>query len=492
MDIDKLVEIKKLLLKIYIIFIFSLIVFTTSCSDLVDIDENSGKSKGFDYDTPIESVNQWEIGSKLKGKYIDDKSIKIVWDIDEEQKKNIYGYRIYRRAWEEDKYSLVKKLPATDTIYIDLLPENQNKSVCFYTIYVDFKDIKQPVQSSSITVWKLKDFHLKTTAFKLDKTNFWISNQPGNSLSKESRFCLTDILKWEELANKTYGFLLYRNSLINASFKDLDALLAAKASNGIKIGIETSGFQNVSSTEKSVLGEKSYESEMKALSNLTSKKGKIDYVFFDGPIHSALYPGGTTTSRMTLSEAAKELTDLMLLYRNYNPDIKFYLISNFSNWGWNGKPARNSKGIGIMGYGDYKTVLDSVLDLADQRGVKFNGVSIDFSYEAYLNEGSSDQIEVVKNIDYKIRLKELYTYLREKGYGVSVSLNNNRGGNSSSNIFRIETINYLEEMLRSDILPDLILHQTWNPYPDIWLPETVENSFTYTGLELVRKYGIRK
>ena len=477
----------KLLHKILVL----LFLFAIGCVQPNDIDDNSENDTSHDYNLYIESTNQWNIGSKLKGRFLDNKRIEITWKIDSDKKAEITGYRVFRRAWHEEKYTFIKSLSANDSVFVDLLPDNQIKPTWFYTIYADTKNVSN-AQSSGITVWKIKNYYDKPTQFELKNTKFWIVNQPGNSLSKESRFCIAEFSKWEQLFNKTYGALFYRNSLNSATIPELNALIQAKNNFNFKLGIETSGFQNVSATEINQLGERSYESEMRALTNLTLSKGKIDYVFFDGPIRNAMFPNGAASPRMTLSEASRELVDLMLLYRNYNPEIKFFLISNFSNWGWDGIPARNTNGIGSMGYGDYKEVLDSVLQLADKKGVRFDGVSLDFSYEAYLNEGSSDQIDVVKSIDYGNRLKQIYDYIRSNGYTVSISLNNNRGGNANSNIFRVEMLNYLEELLLNGMTPNHILHQTWNPYPDFFFFFSQKNTFTNMGLELVKKYKIGK
>ena len=79
-----------------------------------------------------------------------------------------------------------------------------------------------------------------------------------------------------------------------------------------------------------------------------------------------------------------------------------------------------------MGWGDYKSMLDILIPLTKQRGVPFTGISIDYSYEAFLNEGSSDQIDIIKYVDFKVRLKELADYVKQNGMELTMSLNDTR------------------------------------------------------------------
>ncbi|RAY98438.1 hypothetical protein DK853_54700, partial [Klebsiella oxytoca] len=61
------------------------------------------------------------------------------------------------------------------------------------------------------------------------------------------------------------------------------------------VGVETSGFQNIETSPKDQLGELSFESEMRAYRNFLTPVaqggagGTLDYIYFDGPIHSAVY-----------------------------------------------------------------------------------------------------------------------------------------------------------------------------------------------------------
>lgn len=455
-------------------------------SEVVDTVINDPKIEG----VYIESLNQWSCGSKLRGKYISDNQILINWDI-HERELNISEFRVLRKAWHEQEFKLVKTLPPNSLSFQDNNLPTSIKNVWHYVVYADKKD-KAASSSSQITIWKMNDYYNQPTTYFLNNTKLWVTNAPGNSLSPESRFCLTDLKGWSQLSERTDGIMFYRNSIREATQAEINNLRDIKKNHQIKIGMETGGFQFVTETNLDELGEKSFESELRAIANLTSAGEKLDDIFFDGPIHRALYGGEFTRPRMTISKASEELTDMMLLYRNYNPEIKFYLISNFSNWGWKGTPARNTNNIGEMGFGDYKLVLDTLLNVANSRGVRFEGISIDYSYEAFLNEGSSNQINVIKDVDYKLRLKELYNYIKEKEYQFVISLNSNRGGNSNNIVFKVEVFNYLEELLRMNIVPDQILHQSWGKYPDKWIGENDENTFTNIGLKLSEKYKIRK
>ena len=55
----------------------------------------------------------------------------------------------------------------------------------------------------------------------------------------------------------------------------------------------------------------------------------------------------------------------------------------------------------------------------------------------------------------------------------------------------MNVINYLEEALQYGIIPDEVIVQSWNPYPDSWLPESQEGTMTNLGLKIANRlrYG---
>lgn len=447
-------------------------------------------------DNRIDGIRNW-VGGYFKGRFEDCSHIKLEWDIDESSVGEVKSYRLYRRGWDESSYTLIQTLAADIKSYVDVVDVNASKPVWYYNLYVDKVTPDGTSISNNIAIWQVKDFYTKESLNIIPDAKVWIANQPGNSLSTESRLSLVDTLQWPNLSKEIGGIVLYRSSLMTGSISELRNLTNVANKLKIPLGVETSGFQNIETTEKSQLGEKSFESEMRAYRNLLTPisqggaGGKLDYIFFDGPIHSAVYPNDKDLGLITVEEAAWELTDLMLLWRQNFPQVKFYLISNFSNWGWNGEPARNTHNLSQFGWGEYKHVLDTLIPLSIQRGVPFEGLVSDYAYEAFLNEGSSDQINVIKNIDYRIRLKELSEYVKNKNLKFIMCLNEVRGGYSNNKVYSMNVINYLEEALQYGIIPDEVIVQSWNPYPDSWLPESQEGTMTNLGLKIANRlrYG---
>lgn len=436
-------------------------------------------------------VDKW-IGTEFKGRFLDYTHIDLKWNIHPADESKIKQFRLYRRGWDEASYTEIATFPANMRSFTDVVIETPVKSVWYYSLYADGKESNH-LASANITVWQIKDFYTKETPHVHPDTKVWIVNQPGaqSSLSTESRLCLANPTEWGCLSDQVDGILLYRSSIQAGSLTELKALTDMLKQKNMFVGVETSGFQNIETSPKDQLGELSFESEMRAYRNFLTPVaqggagGTLDYIYFDGPIHSAVYPGDKKLGKITVKEASEELADLMLLWREMFPQIKFYLIANFSNWGWKGAPARNSHNIGEMGWGDYKSMLDILIPLTKQRGVPFTGISIDYSYEAFLNEGSSDQIDIIKYVDFKVRLKELADYVKQNGMELTMSLNDTRGGNSNNTVFCINVLNYVEELFRYGIVPDIFLLQSWNRYPDAWLPETKSGTMTNLGLRLI-------
>lgn len=312
----------------FIFFFVNLPIFTPLAANFNNENETNCKTGAILspfkplIDNRVNSANNW-IGY-LKGNFEDCTTIKLIWKIEEDVAVNVKNYRLYRKGWDEVDYILIQTLSPDSRSFIDNVGDNLIKPVWHYRIYADVFSPDGIIRSNEITIWQIKDFYTKESLTVKPDTDVWIVNPPGNSLSTESRLAIVDTAQWPNLSKKIGGIVLYRSSIQSGTISELRNLVNVMNRLKIPLGVETGGFQLIEATlldDKTQLGEKSFESEMRAYRNLLTPisqggaGGKLDYIFFDGPIHSAVYPNDKDLGLITVEEAAWELTDLIILWR---------------------------------------------------------------------------------------------------------------------------------------------------------------------------------
>lgn len=181
--------------------------------------------------------------------------------------------------------------------FTDVVIETPVKSVWYYSLYADGKESNH-LASANITVWQIKDFYTKETPHVHPDTKVWIVNQPGaqSSLSTESRLCLANPTEWGCLSDQVDGILLYRSSIQAGSLTELKALTDMLKQKICLLELRRVAFRILKRLLRTA-GRIIIESEMRAYRNFLTPVaqggagGTLDYIYFDGPIHSAVYPG---------------------------------------------------------------------------------------------------------------------------------------------------------------------------------------------------------
>lgn len=344
---------------------------------------------------------------------------------------------------------------------------------------------------------------------------FWMSIPPGGGKSiaitqgGETRLYIRHTNVWDQLSDEIDTVVVYRSAIYEAitgqngsSMAELKHFALKMKEKNIKIAIELSGLQSQYAIQGPVVTAENtfnsdYNNVLKKFTDPVSVGGAggyIDYLIFDGPLRRYLYSGlGHNTTQENFSEPAEALALVMEKWRTIFPEIEFVLLSNFSNWGWDGVYARNTHGLSPMGYGEYKTALDAAITKAQENNLTFYSIVADYAYDAFVNEGSSDQWSLIENLDYKARLKNLRDYVvNVKGLKFNVITNSYRGSSDGNYPFRVESFNYIYELYQLGIIPSAVVMQSWEAYPSKWLQENTFGSMTWTTrLALFRvRYGI--
>ncbi|MDR0352138.1 MAG: hypothetical protein LBI02_01855 [Opitutaceae bacterium] len=309
-------------------------------------------------------------------------------------------------------------------------------------------------------------------------------------------------LVWEKSATSdpVSWVILKKSTLQNAGIEELRAFARALEANpkrnriklGIEIGVFVGSRLRSGSPPGGMAGEESFRAQQHVFRKYTDPVDKggaggvIDILFMDGPIHRSVFPPGGN-SPFTIATASEQVVRWMECFREIYPEIKYNLICNFSSWAYAGTPARNTRARarGADGFGDYDAVLDTLPPLAASRGVPFEGVTTDYAFDGFNNEGPTDQPELVRGRDFRSRLRALRDKVASLKLGpggaplrFGMLCNSSRGTNAGNYATRVELLNYLEEIHALGLVPDRITVQSWIKYPDRWLPETHKDSMT--------------
>jgi len=413
----------------------------------------------------------------------------------------ITGWKLVKRAWGDAKGQTIT-LPAKTTRYLDTAALAQVPIVSYQLAAL--RDGKTSDYARA-TGWRLQRLYPDQPTWSWPETEVWIANAPGRSpaLTRhgESRLALKDLGAWKQLSEQIDGIVLFYSTIQNATIGELRefarALAPTRTRGRIKIAIELGVFHSSVHLEDPAgqqrAGLDSFAAQFRTLRRFTDPVeqggagGVIDVLCLDGPIHRAKFHQGRRTGLST-ADAAEQAVQWMEQFRRAYPQVQFQLIANFSSWSYAGIPARNTRAHaeGPRGFGNYEDELATLPSLAARRGVPLMGVITDFAYDAFNNESSTDQPEVVRGLDYRRRLLALRNDVVALPLGpggaplrFGMLVNSNRGTSTSNYAARVELLNYLEELHTLGLTPSIVMLETWNDYPDRWLPETRKDTMTH-------------
>ena len=206
----------------------------------------------------------------------------------------------------------------------------------------------------------------------------------------------------------------------------------------------------------------------------------MDFLNLDGPIRRLMHPENRRDGRRfdSMEKAADELVDYVTLVRQAHPDIRFFLLTNFPNWGYRGDVSYHARGPQRQDYGDYDTVVRVVLEKLKTAGIPLAGVTVDNPYDYLVGEHRSVNLRDPKSVDWLGRVRAYEDFAREQGLGFNLIVNSERGGHASDEAFYDETLKMVETYLKAGGRPNRWFVQSWYPHPTQIVPESAPHSLT--------------
>jgi len=302
---------------------------------------------------------------------------------------------------------------------------------------------------------------------------------------------------WEFVGKHCDVIKLYIDSIRKADEADLRRFAQVVEARGIEIAVECAGLCNWRAKLGDQAGERSFQDEFRKVKRYLDAGGKVKYLDMDGPFRRMFYQktraGMRRANYHTLDTAAQELVDMMRLWREAVPEIEFYLLTNFPNWGYGEYPAYHGwryTGEGKMGWGDYKRVLAKAIAQTNEAGIPLKGVTVDNPYDYAIGAVRSNQPAVTKGVDWVGRICELEDYVEAQGLEFNLIVNSSRAGSSktgSDELFAKETLAYIDLYRGRGGTPSGYIIQSWYHYPSAYVPESQPGTMAHLMKQAILK-----
>jgi len=289
---------------------------------------------------------------------------------------------------------------------------------------------------------------------------------------------LDDRAQWDFVRRHVSGIKIYIGTLRNAPDDKLAALAKLLKDNRIQVAVEcggTLGFARMDDKN----GEDSARRELARFNRFYQAGGRIDYLDLDGPVRRLLYPKRRDDKRFTsIDKAADQLLVYLTKIKQAHPDIRFFLLTNFPNWGYRDVGSYHARGPKRQDWGDYDVVVRTVLAKAKAAGHTFAGVTVDNPYEYAIGEHFSVKLKDPTTVDWIKRIRDYEDFARANGLEFNFIANSEHGGKTSGKVFAERTLKMVDAYVKAGGKPTRYIIQSWYPHPVKAVPETQPDTMT--------------
>lgn len=233
--------------------------------------------------------------------------------------------------------------------------------------------------------------------------------------------------------------------------------------------------------------QRAVDNELSRISKVEALGGKVRYLDVDGPIRHMLYPDLGGKGFSTIEQCAQEFTKYMVGIQKVHPDIGFFALTNFPNWGYKGDVSYTMPG---MGWGDYFTALEAIIRNAKTANAPLRGITVDNPYDYAIGSikipnGVSDP----SKIDWIARILDMEKYVHAHKLEFNVIFNAQTAGETSIEAFNKDTLAFIDLYRKRGGHPDRYIIQSWYTHPthSEVLPETSGDTFTGLVKEVIKK-----
>ncbi len=258
----------------------------------------------------------------------------------------------------------------------------------------------------------------------------------------------------------------------------------------LQVAVELGGCLDFAPMDDTA-GEWSARHELAAIDNFYAAGGKIDFLDIDGPIRRLMHPNHRRDGRHfdSIEKAANELVNALRIHRKVHPEIRYWLLTNFPNWGWRGDVSYHARGPNRQDYGDYDQVVRIVLAKLKNAGIPLDGVTVDNPYGYLIGNHRSVKLSDPKSVNWLGRVRSYEDFVRENGLTFNLIVNSERGGQESDERFFRETLRMVDLYRQAGGQPTRWFVQSWYAHPKQMVPESAPHSMTALVKAVIQHVG---
>ena len=283
---------------------------------------------------------------------------------------------------------------------------------------------------------------------------------------------------WAFVRRHVSGIKLYIGLLKDTPDERLAALATMLKTHRIPVAFEcggTLGFARMDETN----GKDSARRELARFARWSKAGGRIDYLDLDGPVRRLLHAKRKDGKRFTSAvKAADQLMIYLAEVKKRHPEIRFFLLTNFPNWGYRKVVSYHARGPQRQDWGDYDKIVKTVLARAKAAGHTFAGVTVDNPYEYAIGEHFSVKLKDPKTVDWIKRIRDYEDFAKSRGLTFNFIANSEQGGKTSGAAFAERTLKMIDAYVKAGGTPTRYIIQSWYPHPTKVLPETEPDTMT--------------
>ena len=298
-----------------------------------------------------------------------------------------------------------------------------------------------------------------------------ITTPPGPLFRSTSR--------WSTVATHVNLYKYYGVQLIGAKWAtDLDGRTIAEFAKkeNMKIGCEFGDFH---------LGDQRIPEPstpaFRQLDPVFKAGGSVSSIHLDGPIRRMIKGVQKHPNAITLDEIAERMVDFWQKIHAKYPRMRIGLITNLPNWdytkelvGYNGHFTDKS---GVT----YSEALDAVHRALTKAGEEMDFIEIDCPYNYYREKRTRNKDAAVDNAR-KFTALQKWCKARDIGFHMVV---NAEPRNQGAQGFHDLTCEYVRQLRRDGIYPDVFIIQSWYKQPNRNSPETEAFTFMNTAMDAI-------
>jgi hypothetical protein len=284
--------------------------------------------------------------------------------------------------------------------------------------------------------------------------------------------------EWFFVKEHLSGIQFYIDMVNKAPTEKLKQFVELIQRQNLQVAIECGGtldFAPMNSTN----GETSARIELAKIHKFYAAGGKVDFLNIDGPVRRLMHPKNKRRGSFdSVEKAADELVDYLQIVRAAHPELRFFLLTNFPNWGYRGDVSYHARGPNRQDYGDYDTVVRVVLSKLNAADIPLAGVTVDNPYEYLVGSRKSATLKDPTSIDWLARVRSYEDFARRRGLTFNLIANSEAGGKESDELFYNNTLKMIDAYIEAGGRPDRWFIQSWYEHPLRVVPESAQHSMT--------------